>query len=145
MQAAEQYQGGRRSRDGGIAAPGGSNGGQYKVLLLPDPLPRHGCTDSSAGAASGRTPLVHSSRAMTQNSRRGRPPAGPRGQARVRMRHQISARLPEDTYAQLKALAAVLRLSQADVIARGFEALERSLDSTERRLVGLLRKRQSPS
>ena len=81
---------------------------------------------------------------MTQDSRRGRPPAGPKGQARVRMRHQISARLPDDTYAQLKALAAVLRLSQADVIARGFEALERSLDSTERRLVGLLRKRQTP-
>ena len=59
------------------------------------------------------------------------------------MRHQISARLPDDTYAQLKALAAVLRLSQADVISRGFEALERSLDSTERRLVGLLRRRET--
>ena len=59
------------------------------------------------------------------------------------MRHQISARLPDDAYAQLKALAAVLRMSQADVIARGFEALERSLDTTERRLVGLLRRRET--
>lgn len=58
------------------------------------------------------------------------------------MRHQISARLADDTYAQLKALAAALQISQADVIARGFDALERSLDPPTQRLVALLRKRE---
>jgi hypothetical protein len=57
------------------------------------------------------------------------------------MRHQISARLSDDTYAQLKALTAVLRASQADVIARGFDALEQSLGDAEQRLVTLLRNR----
>ena len=57
------------------------------------------------------------------------------------MRHQISARLSDDTYAHLKALAAVLQVSQAEVITRGFAALERSLPPAEQRLVGLLRKR----
>lgn len=57
------------------------------------------------------------------------------------MRHQISARLSEETYAQLKALSAVLQISQAEVIARGFDALERALPAAEQRLVALLRKR----
>ena len=77
--------------------------------------------------------------------RKGRPPAGPNGQARVSLRHQISARLSSETYAQLKALSAVLQISQADVIARGFDALQASLTASERRLVTLLRKRDGGS
>lgn len=57
------------------------------------------------------------------------------------MRRQISARLSDDTYAHLKALAAVLQVSQADVITRGFAALERSLPAAEQKLVALLRAR----
>ena len=72
---------------------------------------------------------------------RGRPPAGPNGKPRVSLRHQISARLSPDTYKQLKALSAILQISQADVIARGFDALQASLPASERRLVTLLRKR----
>jgi hypothetical protein len=56
---------------------------------------------------------------------------------------QISARLSEETYAQLKALAAVLQMSQADVIAKGFDALERSLSPAEQRLLTLFSKRDA--
>jgi hypothetical protein len=56
---------------------------------------------------------------------------------------QISARLPDESYAQLKALATVLQISQADVIARGIAALEQSLAETDQRLLSLLRKRGS--
>jgi hypothetical protein len=49
----------------------------------------------------------------------------------------------DDTYAQLKALTAALELSQADVIAKGFDALERSLRASEQRLVALLKNRQT--
>ncbi len=59
------------------------------------------------------------------------------------MRHQISARLSDETYAQLKALSAVLEASQAEVIARGFEALEQSLSDSEQQLVALLKKRET--
>ena len=73
---------------------------------------------------------------------RGRPPAGPKGQARASMR-QISARLPDETCAQLKALSVVLQTSQADVIARAIAALEQALSETDQRLATLLRKRDS--
>jgi len=73
---------------------------------------------------------------------RGRPPAGPKGQARASMR-QISARLPDETCAQLKALSVVLETSQADVIARAIAALEQALSETDQRLVTLLRKRDT--
>jgi len=59
------------------------------------------------------------------------------------MRHQISARLSATTYGQLRALGAVLQISQADVIARAFDALEQSLSESERRLVAMMRKRDS--
>jgi predicted DNA-binding protein len=59
------------------------------------------------------------------------------------MRHQISARLSDETYAQLKALSAVLQASQAEVIARGFEALEQSLSDSEQQLLALLKKRET--
>jgi hypothetical protein len=75
--------------------------------------------------------------------RRGRPPAGPKGQTRITMR-QISARIPDDTYAQLKALTVVLQISQADVIARAVISLEQSLGDAELRLIRLLRKREGP-
>ena len=58
------------------------------------------------------------------------------------MRRQVSARLSEESYTQLKALCAVLRVAQADVIARGFEALEKSLGASEQRLVAMLRRRE---
>jgi hypothetical protein len=54
---------------------------------------------------------------------------------------QISARLSRASHAQLKALSAVLQVSQAEVITRGLDALERSLGAPEQRLVGMLRKR----
>jgi hypothetical protein len=73
---------------------------------------------------------------------RGRPPAGPKGQARASMR-QISARLPDETCAQLKALSVVLQTSQADVIARAISALEQALSETDQRLATLLRKRDT--
>jgi hypothetical protein len=56
---------------------------------------------------------------------------------------QISARLPDDTCAQLKALSVVLQISQADVIARAIATLEQSLPETEQRTAALLRKRGS--
>jgi hypothetical protein len=74
--------------------------------------------------------------------RRGRPPAGPKGQTRTTMR-QISARISDDTYAQLKALAVVLQVSQADVIAKAVTTLEESLGDAELRLIRLLRKRET--
>ena len=55
------------------------------------------------------------------------------------MRRQISARLSDETYAQLKALTAVLRVSQAEVIARGFDALEQALDPNQQRAVDTLK------
>jgi len=56
---------------------------------------------------------------------------------------QISARLPDETCAQLKALSVVLQTSQADVLARAIAALEQSLGETDQRLATLLRKRGS--
>jgi hypothetical protein len=56
---------------------------------------------------------------------------------------QISARLSRSSQAQLKALSAVLQVSQAEVIARSLEALERSLGTSEQRLVSMLKKRDA--
>jgi hypothetical protein len=56
---------------------------------------------------------------------------------------QISARLPDDTCAQLKALSIVLRLSQADVIARAIATLEQSLSEADQRAAAHLRKRSN--
>ena len=85
---------------------------------------------------------VNYGRAMVAK-RRGRPPAGPRGQPRATMR-QISARIPDETYTRLKALTVVLQISQADAVAKAVEALEQSLGEAELRLVRLLRKRDAP-
>ena len=54
---------------------------------------------------------------------------------------QISARVPDDTHTQLKALGIVLQTSQAEVITRAVAALEASLPESDQRLVSLLRKR----
>jgi hypothetical protein len=56
---------------------------------------------------------------------------------------QISARLSQPSQAQLKALSAVLQVSQAEVITRSLEALERSLGTSEQRLVSMLKKRDA--
>ena len=53
---------------------------------------------------------------------------------------QISARLPDETCEQLKALSVVLRMSQADVIARAIDALEQSLSESDQREAAQLRK-----
>ena len=58
---------------------------------------------------------------------------------------QISARLPDDTCAQLKALSIVLHISQADVIARAIAALEQSLSESDQRAAAQLRKRSTDS
>jgi predicted DNA-binding protein len=46
---------------------------------------------------------------------------------------QISARIPDETHARLKALSASLGVSQADVITRALAALEAALPEHERR------------
>ena len=58
---------------------------------------------------------------------------------------QISARLPDDICAQLKALSVVLRISQADVIARAIATLEQSLSESDQRAAAQLRKRSTDS
>lgn len=57
------------------------------------------------------------------------------------MRHQIAARVPDATYAQLKALAAFLQVSHAEVLTRALDALERSMSTSERALLRSLRER----
>ncbi len=67
--------------------------------------------------------------------RRGRPPAGPGGQKRSEMRHQIAARVPADTYWALRALSTVLALSQADVLSHALDALAGGLTPAQKRAV----------
>jgi hypothetical protein len=59
------------------------------------------------------------------------------------MRHQIAARVAEPTYRQLRALAAVLGTSQADVLARALDALQRTLSSDQQNVLGLLVRRRA--
>lgn len=59
------------------------------------------------------------------------------------MRHQITARVPDATYAQLRALAALLQRSQAAVLADAMDALEGTLSSSDRKLLGALKRRKS--
>jgi hypothetical protein len=54
------------------------------------------------------------------------------------MRHQISARVPESDYRLLQALAAVLHVSQADILARGLGALFASLPAATQKIVRAL-------
>jgi hypothetical protein len=54
------------------------------------------------------------------------------------MPHQIGARVPEPTYRQLRALAAVLGTSQADVLARALQALQHTLPPDQQSVVKLL-------
>jgi hypothetical protein len=59
------------------------------------------------------------------------------------MQHQIAARVPPDTYELLRALAGVLRTSQADVLTRALYALERTLPTEQRKALQLLVKPQA--
>ena len=78
----------------------------------------------------------------TERKRRvGRPAAGPGGQKRTDMRHQVTARIPDDDYALLLALAAALQTSQADVLVRGLTELMHSLPTDIRKVVSVLRRR----
>ena len=56
------------------------------------------------------------------------------------MRHQVTARVPDDTYALLRALAAALHTSQADVIVRALDALTRTLPPDIRKVVDVLQR-----
>jgi hypothetical protein len=56
------------------------------------------------------------------------------------MRHQLTARISDDEYALLRALAAALHSSQADVVVRGLNALHDSLPADVRRVVQILRR-----
>ena len=58
------------------------------------------------------------------------------------MRRQIAARVPDVTYAQLRALAAVLGTSQADVLSHALTALEGTLSAGQRQAVRLLTRRR---
>ena len=71
----------------------------------------------------------------------GRPAAGPGGQKRTEMRHQITARVPDDAYSLLHALGAALDTSQADVVVRGLTALRETLPTDVRRIVDALQRR----
>ena len=73
--------------------------------------------------------------------RKGRPPAGPGGAKRSEMRHQIAARVTDTTFRQLRALAAVLGTSQADVLARALKALQQTLPPDQQNVVKLLTRR----
>ena len=57
------------------------------------------------------------------------------------MRHQVTARIADADYALLRALAAALQTSQADVIAQGLAALKATLTPEARKLVQLLERR----
>jgi len=68
----------------------------------------------------------------------GRPAAGPGGQTRTEMRHQVTARIPDGPYALLRALSAALQLSQADVVVRALAALTDTLPADVRKVVQVL-------
>ena len=72
---------------------------------------------------------------------RGRPPAGRNGEPRSAMRHQITARVPDQTYAKLKALAALLQQSQAAVLELAMDALEGTLPAADRKILDALKRR----
>lgn len=57
------------------------------------------------------------------------------------MRHQIAARVTESTYRQLRALAAALGTSQADVLSRALKALQQTLPPDQQKVVKLLGRR----
>jgi hypothetical protein len=56
------------------------------------------------------------------------------------MRHQVTARIPDDQYALLRALTAVLHTSQAEVLVRGLTALTESLPREVRKVVSALQR-----
>ena len=79
----------------------------------------------------------------SQEKRRvGRPAAGPGGEKRTEMRHQVTARIPDDTYALLRALAAALHTSQAEVVVQALHALQQTLPPDVRRVVTALQRQR---
>jgi hypothetical protein len=58
------------------------------------------------------------------------------------MRHQVTARIPDDTYALLRALTAALHTSQAEVLVRGLTALVQTLPPDVRKVVDVLRRQR---
>ena len=72
----------------------------------------------------------------------GRPAAGARGEKRSEMRHQVTARIADDDYALLRALAAALHTSQADVVVRAMAALKDTLPPDVRKVVQVLQRQQ---
>jgi hypothetical protein len=70
---------------------------------------------------------------MAKKPKRGRPAAGPRGEKRSEMRHQIAARVPSPTYHSLRALSSILDTSQADVLTRALDALAATLTPAQKR------------
>ena len=70
----------------------------------------------------------------------GRPAAGPEGQKRTEMRHQVTARIPDGQYALLRALSAALQISQADVVVRALTALTETLPADVRKVVQVLQR-----
>jgi hypothetical protein len=73
----------------------------------------------------------------------GRPPAGPLGEKRTEMRHQLTARISDHEYALLRALAAALHTSQADVVARALTALTQALPPDVRKVVQVLQRQHT--
>jgi len=78
-----------------------------------------------------------------EKRRVGRPAAGPLGAKRTEMRHQVTARIADEDYALLRALAAALHTSQADVVARALTALTQTLPSDIRKVVQVLRRQHA--
>ena len=58
------------------------------------------------------------------------------------MRHQLTARITDEDYALLRALAAALNTSQADVVARAMAALLENLPADVRKVVAVLQRQQ---
>jgi hypothetical protein len=79
---------------------------------------------------------------MTKQAKRrvGRPAAGPGGQKRTEMRHQVTARIPDGSYALLRALSAAMQISQADVVVRALTALTDTLPADVRKVVQVLQR-----
>jgi hypothetical protein len=57
------------------------------------------------------------------------------------MRRQITARVPDDTYALLRALTALRQVSQAELLTEALEQVAAGLTSDERKALRVLQQR----
>ena len=57
------------------------------------------------------------------------------------MRHQITARVPADTYALMKALAALRQVSQAELLTDALQQVVATLSADERKVFRVLHQR----